>query len=66
MSFFNCLLHHQGEDAEIAIPLPVGVPVVAVQPGAVEVAEVEAVAVRVAGYARNRLNHCPLNTLRAV
>lgn len=53
--FLHCLLHHQGEDAEIAVPLLIEVPVVAVEAVRVEIAEVEAVAVRVAGYAGHHL-----------
>lgn len=49
---FYLFLHHQGEDAEIVVGLAIEIPVVAVQASLVEVAEVEAVAVRVAGYTR--------------
>jgi len=42
----SVLLHHQGEDAEIVVPIVI-VPVVAVQAVLVEVAKAETVAVRV-------------------
>jgi len=47
------ILHHQGEDAEIVVGIVIEVPVVAVQASAIEIAEVEAIAVRVAGYVRH-------------
>ena len=58
--------HHQGEHAEIVVGIVIVIPVVAVQTGIVEVAKVEAVAFRVAGYARHHPEHCPSNSLRAV
>ena len=66
MSLFYRFPHHQGEHAEIVVGILIEVPVVAVQTGVVEVAEVEAVAVRVAGYARHLPEHCPSSSLRAV
>ncbi|MFA6130843.1 MAG: hypothetical protein WC730_01100 [Patescibacteria group bacterium] len=50
---FHRILHHQGKDAEIVIGIVIEVPVVAVETNVIEVAEVEAVAVRVAGDVRH-------------
>ena len=44
-----CLIHHQQEGAQVAIPVLVPPVVVAVQAALVEVAEVQPVTVRVAG-----------------
>lgn len=64
--FLYRFLHHQGERAEIVVGIIIEVPVVTVQTVLVEVAKVEAVAVRVAEYARHLPRHCPSNDLRTV
>jgi hypothetical protein len=56
MSFL--LSHHQNERADVVVGLVIVVPVVAVETSLVPV-QVEAVAVRVAGYVGHHPNHCP-------